>query len=328
MSGPPLVDYERFCNASLALLCTASPDGYFLWVNPAFEQTLGYSAAELRAIPSLKLVHPEDRAATVQTAALRASGLPVTSFDNRYRCADGSYKWLSWSATQDAQGIVYASARDITAEKEMQADLSRLARIAASTTNGVIVTDLAARIEWVNESFTRISGYSFAESMGRKPGDFLQGPETNPAAVAHMRACLASHRGFNVEVLNYTKTGRSYWISIEVQPLSDSQGCITGYMAIQLDISARKLAEQRIQENARLLTRMSELSKVGGWQVDLQRMVPLWTEQVYRIHEIEDDFELDLQAAINFYHPSARPEVEALVARAIETGEGWDREWP
>lgn len=328
MSGPPPVDYERFCHASLALLCTASPDGYFLWVNPAFEQTLGYSAAELRAIPSLNFVHPEDRAATVQTAALRASGLPVTSFDNRYRCADGSYKWLSWSATQDAQGIVYASARDITAHKKMEADLSRLARIAASTTNGVVVTDLAGRIEWVNESFTRISGYSFAESMGRKPGDFLQGPETDPAAVAHMRACLASHLGFNVEVLNYTKTGRSYWISIEVQPLSDSQGCITGYMAIQLDISARKLAEQSLQENVRLLARMSELAKIGAWQVDVKRNLPIWSDEVRRIHEVEPDFVPNLETAINFYHPSVREEVQTLMGRAIETGEGWDREWP
>ena len=165
MSGPPPVDYERFCHASLALLCTASPDGSFLWVNPAFERTLGYSVEELRAVPFLELVHPEDRQATIEAAALRASGAPIANFDNRYRCADGSYKWLNWSATQDAQGIVYASARDITAQKSVQAELSRLARIAATTTNGVVVTDLAGRIEWVNEGFTRISGYSIAESI-------------------------------------------------------------------------------------------------------------------------------------------------------------------
>ena len=328
MSGAPPVDYERFCHASLALLCTASPDGYFLWVNPAFERTLGYSAAELLAVPFLELVHPEDRQATIKAAVLRATGAPITNFDNRYRCADGSYKWLNWSATQDAQGIVYASARDITTQKSVNAELSRLARIAAITTNGVVATDLVGRIEWVNEGFTRLSGYSIAESIGRKPGDFLQGPETDPAAVAIMRSRLALGLGFNVEILNYSKNEKSYWVSINVQPLSDSQGCITGYMAIQLDISARKLAEQSLQENARLLNRMSELSKVGGWQIDLVRNIPIWSDQVRRIHEVEPDYVPNLETAINFYHPSVREEVQSLIAHAIETGEGWDREWP
>ncbi len=328
MSDPPPVDYQRFCLASLALLCTADSGGVFRWVNPAFERALGYSAAELRAFPFLELVHPEDRAATVQTAALRASGLPVTNFTNRYRCADGSYKWLSWSATQDAQGIVYASARDITAQKKMEADLSRLALIAACTANSVVITDAAGRIEWVNEGFTRVSGYLLAESIGRKPGDLLQGPETDPAVVAHMRFQLALGLGFNVEILNYSKNGRRYWLNIDVQPLSDTQGDITGFMAIQLDISARKLAEQSLQENTRLLTQISKLAKIGAWQVDVERNHLIWSDQVRLIYEVEPDFVPNLETATNFYHPSVREEVQSLMARAIETGEGWDGEWP
>ncbi len=306
----------------------ASPDGYFLWVNPAFERTLGYSSAELLSVPFLQLVHPDDLEATVQAAALRASGVPIPSFDNRYRCADGTYKWLNWCATRDAQGVVYASARDITSQKAMQADLARLARIAAVTANAVIVTDLSGHIEWANEGFTRISGYSLAESIGRKPGDFLQGRETDPAVVAHMRSCLAVGLGFNVEILNYAKSGRAYWISIDVQPLPDAQGRITGFIAIQLDITARRQAELNLQQSAGLLSRMSELSKVGAWQVDLERLLPVWSEQVRRIHEVEPDFVPSLETAISFYHPSVRDEVQSLVARAIRTGEGWDREWP
>jgi len=309
-------------------MCTASPEGYFLWVNSAFEQTLGYTTAELIPLPFLELVHLEDRAASVRAGALLASGVPVTNFDNRYRCADGTYKWLNWTATQDAQGIVYASARDITAQKAMQANLSRLAPIAASTTNAVVVTDLAGRIEWVNEGFTRTTGYVLSEAIGRKPGHFLQGPDTDPAVVAYMRSRLAADLGFSVEILNYSKTGRSYWNSIDVQPLLDSEGRVTGYMAIQLDVTARKLDELRLRQGARVLARMSELSKIGAWEVDLVRMVPVWSEQVYHIHELAPSFELELKTAINFYHPSVRVEVESLLARGIQTGEGWDREWP
>ncbi|MEL6364805.1 MAG: ATP-binding protein [Pseudomonadota bacterium] len=73
---------------------------------------------------------------------------------------------------------------------------------------------------------------------------------------------------------------------------------------------------------------ISEVAGVGGWALDLRTKEVVWTEQIRRIHEVDDDYEPDLETAIQFYAPEAVPMVERYVQRAIETGEGWDFELP
>jgi PAS domain S-box-containing protein len=123
----------------------------------------------------------------------------------------------------------------------------RLALVASRTTNGVLITNVAGEIEWMNEGFTRITGYTFEDAIGRRPGEFLHGPRTDPAIVAHMRERLATGEGFDVEVINYGKDGREYWIALEVQPMRDGAGNLIGFTGIKSDITVRKLAEERLR---------------------------------------------------------------------------------
>src|SRR5690606_23942961 len=116
------------------------------------------------------------------------------------------------------------------------------------TDNSVVITDAEGRIDWVNDGFTRISGYTLAEVHGKKPGDVLQGPETNPATVQFMRQRLDQRQGFSVELVNYHKSGYPYWVSIEVQPILDDNGKLTHFMAIQRDITARRDAQAEQQK--------------------------------------------------------------------------------
>ncbi len=322
------VDFARFCQNSLALLCTVSPDGRFLWLNPSFERFLGHPPEVLYSRPFIEFLHPDDIARTQVAVANRKAGRPIKNFENRYRCADGTYKWLSWSANRDENGMVYAAARDVTEQKQLEQELSRLAKIAAATSNSVIVSDINGRIEWVNEGFTRLTGYSLNEVLGRKPGSFLQGPETDPAAVERMRQGLASGQGFAVEILNYHRTGRPHWVKIEVQPLRDASGELTGYMAIELDITEQKRDEMRLRDSARRLAHMSQLSKVGAWQLDLASNSCTWTEETYRIYEVGPTFVPTIENALKFYAPEIAAEVRRSVEIAIRHGQSWDCEWP
>jgi PAS domain S-box-containing protein len=118
---------NRFFTLSLDLFCIAGFDGYFKTLNQAWEKTLGYTSEELLAAPYLDFVHPDDRPKTNNEAEKNSQGINVISFANRYRCKDGSYRWLLWSATPVIeQGLIYAVARDITEQKRVDDSMKQL----------------------------------------------------------------------------------------------------------------------------------------------------------------------------------------------------------
>ncbi len=136
---------------------------------------------------------------------------------------------------------------DITARHELAQRAERLSVVARQMTNGVIITDAQGLTEWVNDAFCRLTGFTLDEMRGHKPGHLLQGPETDPATSATMRARLARGEGFEVEIVNYTKQREAYWMAITCTPLQDASGALTGFIAVESDITARHRAEQEVQ---------------------------------------------------------------------------------
>jgi PAS domain S-box-containing protein len=106
---------NRFLDLSIDMFCVAGFDGYFKWVNPAWVRTLGYSRSQLVGHPYLEFIHLEDRDATLAQAGRLEQGETVIEFENRYRCSDGTHKWLLWNAVADrSRKLIYAVARDVT----------------------------------------------------------------------------------------------------------------------------------------------------------------------------------------------------------------------
>ncbi len=157
--------------------------------------------------------------------------------------------WFLSTARGRAESLAHSITKELRAS---EAEAQRLALVAERTQNAVVITDSAGRIEWTNAGFTRVTGYAASEVIGRTPGSFLQGPETDPATVAFMRAAIARGEAFAVEVRNYHKSGRPYWLSVDAQPIHDDAGRVTRFMAIESDITARKLTEQSLADVSRL----------------------------------------------------------------------------
>jgi len=120
---------SRFFALSIDMLCIAHFSGYFKRLNPAWEKTLGFSREELQAKPMFDFVHPEDRERTLDQNRRVRNGEMALAFENRYRCKDGSYRWLLWNSRADLEHqVIYAVARDITERKQAEEERDRLVR--------------------------------------------------------------------------------------------------------------------------------------------------------------------------------------------------------
>jgi diguanylate cyclase (GGDEF)-like protein len=118
---------RRFFDLSHDMLCTANTDGYFVELNDAWTENLGYSPAELRAVPFIEQVHPDDRESTEAEAASLFEGTATLSFENRYLAKDGSWHWLRWSSQLSPdESLIYARATDVTELKRIEAEREEL----------------------------------------------------------------------------------------------------------------------------------------------------------------------------------------------------------
>jgi len=132
---------------------------------------------------------------------------------------------------------------DVTRQRAEAADNDRLSLVVRQMSNAAIITDAQGHTEWVNEGFTRLTGYRLEEIRGKKPGHVLQGPETDGVERAAMRDAIRQGRPILSEIRNYRRDGVAYWISVDITPIRNADGSLRGFIAIEADITARKNAE-------------------------------------------------------------------------------------
>ncbi len=147
---------NRLFKLSVDMFCIATPNGYFQELNPAWEKTLGWSKDEFLSKPWIDFVHPDDVEETIRTGhQLINEGKTTINFENRYRCKDGSWRWLSWNSTHDKnEELIFAVARDVTEQKKLEAQLIHSQKMEA-------VGQLAGGIAHdFNNLLTAILGYS------------------------------------------------------------------------------------------------------------------------------------------------------------------------
>jgi PAS domain S-box-containing protein len=144
---------NRFFTLAIDLLGIADFNGYFLQINPSWEKVLGYSEAELKEKSGLEFVHPDDRAAMAQQMEkMKRDNFPVY-FEGRYLCKDGSFCWLGWTAAPfQGEQLVYIFARDITARKSAEEEISGLNRELSRRINDL--TEVNKELESFNYSIS------------------------------------------------------------------------------------------------------------------------------------------------------------------------------
>lgn len=209
----------------------------------------------------------------------------------------------------------------------MSDDLARLSLVAKKTSNLVIITDADARIQWVNEAYEQVMGYSLAESQGRRPDEFLQREHTEPAAIASLQDAIVNRLACHVEVMHRAKTGKDHWLEVQLQPLHNDAGHCTGFMRVETDITERKLAEDQMQtalrETQALMNTIRTYAIVS--QVDEQGVLTDVNQAFVDIcgHN-RDDLLGHTHAVVNSGHHS--PQFWAAMWATIRAGQPWHGE--
>jgi PAS domain S-box-containing protein len=272
----------RHTNDTLQALVTASPRAILMldlqgaikiW-NPAAERMFGWSEAEVLNRPSpIRLDEPLEGTTTLQNSVLQ--GKTHTRLELSRTKKDGSAIEIIFSAAPlpDSQGQIngiVAVIADITEQKQRAEQLRLLQSVVVNTNDAVIITEVepdepGPRILYVNEAFTRITGYSPAEVLGKTPR-ILQGPNTSQTELQKIRTALSRWEAVTVEVINYRKDGSEFWNEFSLVPVADSNGWYTHWIAVQRDTTARKrtdeirLALEREKELSALKTRFFSMA--------------------------------------------------------------------
>ncbi|MEM8828427.1 MAG: PAS domain S-box protein [Cyanobacteria bacterium P01_G01_bin.19] len=156
-------EIANFFELSLEIICVASLDGCFKQINPSLGRILGYKTAELIDKPFLSLVHPDDVEITRQALKDLSQGKEITGLENRYRCQNGSYRWLRWMKISH-EDIIYATARDFTAEKLAQELQNRQLAAIETATNGIAILN-EDKFIYLNQAHLDIFGYDKPEEL-------------------------------------------------------------------------------------------------------------------------------------------------------------------
>jgi PAS domain S-box-containing protein len=160
--------------------------------------------------------------------------------------------------TSLSDGGIICICRDKTEEKNQKQILDRAAIVAENTHSVVIISDPQLRIQWVNKAFTDVTGYALEEIIGKDPA-FLHGPETDSIAIEKIYKNLIDHKSISTEILNYSKTGRKYWMQVNVSPFYNADGELVNFISVENDITTLKRAEDDIRNNLQKEKELNEL---------------------------------------------------------------------
>jgi len=253
-------DLQKTLELSPGIICAANTNtGYFTKCNPAVRNILGYSEKEFLSKPFLEFIHPDDRQGTVDETLKQLKGEPVSKFQNRFECKDGSYKWLSWRGTKaDQDGNVYAVATDITELKKTENRLieseEKVRLVLDSAAEGIYGLDPQGNCTFCNQSCVELLGFeSENDLLGRNMHELIH----------YKTKDGVPHPVENCQIYDAFRTGQKVYLKTEVlwkadgTPLSVElwsyptiqNGEVTGAVTSFVDISDRLQAQEKLRSS-------------------------------------------------------------------------------
>jgi PAS domain S-box-containing protein len=258
---------DRIWQLSEDLLGVANFDGYFLSVNPAWTNLLGWTEEEIKSLHVNELRHPDDAPGAIAGRAKLAQGVPTVRMENRFRHRDGSWRWISWTMTADS-GLIYVSGRHITPEKQAAQTLRESDRqfrsfVAGVTDYALYMLDPTGIVSSWNAGAERIKGYREDEIIGRHFSQFYT-PEDRKAGLPSRSLSIAAATGrFEAEAWRMRKDGSLFWANVVIDAIHDENGRLIGFAKITRDITERRNAQEALDRAHQQLAQAQKMEALG-----------------------------------------------------------------
>ncbi len=286
-------ELEHIFHQSIDMLGALDFEGHFVKINPACQKTLGYELDEMIGRHFLEFVHPEDQERSLAEAQQVIHGKVVTDFENRYRCSDGTYKWLSWNVSSYAdEKRTYFVARDVTQRKLIEMHFMLRNQAVEFSPSAISIADVSLPdipLIYINPAFERTTGYSALEVIGRNCR-FLQNDDREQPALEEIRAALREGRSCTVVIRNYRKDGSLFYNELRLAPIFNGEGILTHFVGISTDVTDRVEFKEKIEaQNQALwqanqeLAAMRQETEKAALQIQEQNAVLLETNRALAI---------------------------------------------
>jgi two-component system sensor kinase FixL len=264
--------FRQWAETSSDMICRHAPDGTFVYVSPACRTILGFEPEELVGRFPYDFFHPDD-VDRIRQSHQRVLGTDQTeTIAFRFRRKEGAYQWVestSLGVTDDSGAIVeiHTATRDIEQRRRQEEALRRIQTAIDQVQDSVVITspqlDLPGpQIVYVNPAFTRMSGYSAEEVLGKTPR-ILQGPRSDRAVLDRLKTSLKTGKVFHGSTVNYRKDGSEFLVEWQVAPVRDEQGRVINYVSIQRDVTERVRDQEIARQREAELAHVARLNTMG-----------------------------------------------------------------
>lgn len=234
------------------MICILGANGGYSYTSPTTTTILGIAPEEFNGKTIFDFVHPDDKKRVGGYLQRIRTENKVITEPFRLRNGRNEWRWIETVLTNmllnpAVNGIV-ANSRDITKQKQEEQQLKLLSSVITHANDAVLITDAETvdapgpRIIYVNEAFTKMTGYTADEVIGSSPR-VLQGPNSNREELAKLRKALRNSESCEITTINYKNDGEEFWNNFSVSPVTDENGQYTHWIAIQRDVTEQKIKE-------------------------------------------------------------------------------------
>ena len=317
---------QKFVETSPVGVVATDPDGTVTLWNDAMEGIFGWSAAEVLGEPYPAV--PADREGDDEIRQRVLEGESFSGVERERVRKDGERIHISLSTTpiRDDDGEiteVVGYIEDITERKERERELAARSAAMEQSIDGMAILDADGRYEFVNRAHADIYGYDDPAAFVGETWELCYADAEIDRLEREALPALDETGNWRGEVVGRRADGSTFPQELSLTVLDDGR-----MVCVVRDVTERKARERELERTRNLLQQAGRIAAVGGWELDLTgpESEMTWTDELYRLHGIPPDTDIDLETAVEFYHPDDRGTIRDYFRRAVEVGESYDME--